>query len=140
MKFGPGGGPFSHPAVVARINPIDKQIQRCVIESPWDKKRPGGEAARPVSQVKPASGQKPEPMTSPPLRETSEAITDGVMESAMNCTWPSPNTMLAPAVWKLKISSLGPQLFLESQARGGAIGPGARVVVVDDLVGVRVGR
>src|SRR5262245_8171250 len=52
---------------------------------------------------------------SPPERETREATTTGESESRRKETWPSPNSTLAPPVWKAKISSLGPQLLTSFQ-------------------------
>jgi len=54
-------------------------------------------------------------MTSPPERETREAIVTGLMPSATNATCPSANEILAPPLWKLKISSLDPQLLVSFQ-------------------------
>src|SRR3954449_9002800 len=72
-------------------------------------------------------------MTSPPERDTSAAAATGLMESLMNCTCPSAKTTLAPPVWKLKISSLGPQLLVTFQHPPGPSVPGLVLLLLTIL-------
>ena len=48
---------------------------------------------------------------SPSLAVTMKRIWGAEIESRRYWTWPSAKTTIAPLGWKLKISSLGPQLF-----------------------------
>src|SRR5260370_22473603 len=50
------------------------------------------------------------------------------MLSLRKATWPSQNTALAPPWWKLKISSLGPQLLTSFQLQDG--GPSVLALVL----------
>src|SRR5579885_722947 len=69
-------------------------------------------------------------MTSPPARETSAATTGGDMLSFRKVTWPSAKTTLAPPGWKLKISSLVPQLLMSFQQPFGPSVPGELLLLL----------
>src|SRR5262245_45188580 len=56
---------------------------------------------------------------SPPALVTRARITCGVRPSLRKAMWPSQKTAIAPPGWKLKISSLGPQLLVLQGQLGG---------------------
>lgn len=73
------------------------------------------------------------PTLVPSSRVTSFRKTVGAMSFCNIFTLPSQKTTLAPAGWKLKISSFGPQLFVP---QGQSVGPptGEALLLITDLI------